>query len=163
MQKNYKKIRPDIIHGHFITDFGLPTIFFGNYPKVVSAMGSDISSDVEKSKISMLNCKLILKKADIVLAHDEPAKRRLMELGCDEKKIFVQQKGVHVSKFSPNAKSQALKEKLGIVDKYSVINARALINDKYHVDVFINAIVTIQPSKKLRVNFLIFLYFLKFL
>ncbi len=145
IKKLIKEINPDIIHGHYLLEHGFYAVISGFKPMVVSAMGGDIETDIESSKINRLLYKFIFKKADVIHAHNEPAKRRLVELGCNEKKIFVQPWGIDTHRFSPNAKSQVLKEKLGIVDKYSVINARTL-NDSYHVDIFIKAIPQVLKS-----------------
>ena len=139
IRKIIRKINPDIVHAHYVTQYGFCGALSGLHPFVVSAWGSDIARDPEKSKIFGFLVKFALKKADLVHTGDEPGKERLLELGCDEGKIFIQPSGVDVNRFSPEAKSKSLKEKLGITDKYSVINARHL-KPEYNVDVFIKAI-----------------------
>jgi len=88
IKKLIKEINPDIIHGFYFVEHGFYASASGFKPLIVSAMGSDIATVPETSKIAMLICKFVLKKADVVHVHDELAKRRLMELGCDEKKYL---------------------------------------------------------------------------
>ncbi len=139
IRKIIKKMDPDIVHAHYVTQYGFCGALSGLHPFVVSAWGGDIARDPEKSKIFRFLVKFALKKADLVHTGDEPGKKRLLELGCDEGKIFIQPFGIDVNRFSPEAKSKSLKEKLGITDKYSVINARHL-KPEYDVNTFIKAI-----------------------
>jgi len=139
IKKILKKIKPDILHGHYLTCYAFFAACTGFRPLVVSAWGSDIATDPDKSWFLKLIVKYVLGKADLVHVGDEPAKKRAIELGCQPNKIFIQPWGIDVLKFSPDKKNQSLKEKLAITNNYSVINTCALINEKNHIDIFIKA------------------------
>lgn len=134
-----KKIRPDIVHAHYVSNYGFYGAMSGFHPFIVSTWGSDIAVAPERYPIIKFFVRYALRKADLVHTGDIPGKKRLMELGCDENKIFVQPHGVDTESFSPNAYSEKLRGELGISDKYSVLNARWL-KPSYNVDVFIKAI-----------------------
>jgi len=104
----------------------------------LSAWGSDISTDPQESRITDFLVRFALKKADMVHTGDEVGRRRLMELGCDPGKIFVQQWGTDTNQFSPKARSKALRRSLGIDDGYSVLCARWWFS-QYRVDVLVKA------------------------
>lgn len=133
-----KKIKPDILHAHQVVPFGLYGALSGFHPFVVSAWGSDIATFPEKSKIHRSLVRYVLKKADLVHTGDKTGKKRLIELGCAEKRIFIQPTGIDVKRFSPEAKSEDLRRKLGIEDKYSVLCAR-WFKPHYNIDIFIKA------------------------
>jgi len=140
IKKILKKIKPDILHGHYLTCYAFFAACTGFHPLIVSIWGSDISTDPDKSWLLMLIVKYVFKKSDLVHVGDNVSKSRAIELGCRPNKIFIQPWGIDISKFSPDKKNQSLKEKLTIVDNYSIINTRCLDIKKYHVDIFIKAI-----------------------
>lgn len=134
-----RKINPDILHAFYITNNGVVAALSGFHPLILSAWGSDIGTDPEKSGVIRFFIRLALKTADLVETSDEPGRKRLMELGCDSKKIFLQNMGVDTTLFSPAARSVELRKGLGIDNSYSVICARSWRSD-YHVEVLIRAI-----------------------
>jgi len=146
IRRAVKKIDPDILHAHYISHYGVYAALSGFHPLILSAWGSDISVDPEKSRIHKFFVKLALKKADIVHTSDEIGRKRLIELGCDPRKVFVQNWGVDTNRFSPEARSQSLRRSLGIDDMYSVLCARWW-RPNYRVDVFIRAMPLV--SKKI--------------
>jgi len=139
VKKAVKKIHPDILHAHCISHYGVYATLAGFHPLILSAWGSDISVDPEKSRIRRFFVTFALKRADLVHTGDNVGKKRLTELGCDPRKIFLQNWGVDVNRFSPDAKSQPLRRSLEIDDVYSVLCARWWLSE-YRVDVFVKAI-----------------------
>ncbi len=134
-----RKIKPDVLHAFYITNNGVVAALSGFHPLVLSAWGDDIATDPERSGILKLFIKFALKVATLVETADELGRERLVELGCDSRKIFVQNMGVDTSLFSPNSKSEILRKKLGINHSYSVVCARWW-KPEYRVDVCIKAI-----------------------
>ena len=156
LRKVIKKTEPDILQAYGISCMDtVPAAFSGFHPLIYNAIGSDIAVGPEESLRVKLLTFFALNRADLVSTSDESVKKRLIELGCAEKKIFIAPTtmAVDVHQFSPDARSQSLRKKLGIEDKYSVIIARRL-QRKYSIDVFIKAIPHVL--KKMRnVKFII--------
>jgi glycosyltransferase involved in cell wall biosynthesis len=136
IRKAVKKIDPDVLHAHYISHYGVYGALTGFHPFVLTAYGSDIFEAPEKSKISRLIVKYAIKKANLV--HTVSARARLIELGCDPRKIFVQQWGVDTNLFSPNARSQSLRTSVGVDSGYLVLCARNW-EPMNNVEVFIKA------------------------
>ena len=134
-----RKIKPDVLHAFYITNNGVVAALSGFHPLILSAWGSDIGTDPEKSRMVRFLIKLALKTADLVETGDELGRRRLMELSVDPKKIFLHNMGVDTTLFSPAAKSVELRRSLGIDNSYSVLCARWW-RPEYHVAVLIRAI-----------------------
>jgi glycosyltransferase involved in cell wall biosynthesis len=134
-----RKIKPDVLHAFYITNNGVVAALSGFRPLVLSAWGDDIATDPERSGILKLLIKLSLRISTLVETGDELGRRRLMELGCDPRKIFVQNMGVDTTLFSPNARSETLRKELKIDNSYSVLCARWW-KPEYRVDVCIKAI-----------------------
>jgi len=140
IRKIINKIKPDILHAHQVTPYGVYGALSGFHPFIASPWGSDIATLPERSKILKFFVNFTLRRADLVNFYDKPTKERLIELGCDEQKlIFLNVTGVDTEKFSPQKRSKKLRKELGIEDSYSVLNARHL-EPHYNVDVFIKAI-----------------------
>jgi len=138
IRKTVKEIEPDVLHAHYISHYGIYAALSGFHPLILSAWGSDIAMDPERSRIARFFVKFALKKADLVHTGDAVGMNRLIELGCDRTKIFVQHWGVDTNLFSPKARSPSLRKKLGISRTYSVIMTRKW-SEIYHVEVFIKA------------------------
>ena len=136
IRKAVKKINPDVLHAHYISNYGVYGALTGFHPFVLTAYGSDIFEAPEKSIISRLAIKYAIKKADLV--HTVSARARLIELGCDPRKIFVQQWGVDTNLFSPKARSQSLRIRVGVDSGYLVLCAR-IWEPINNVKVFIKA------------------------
>jgi len=107
IRKTVRKINPDVLHAHYITNYGLCGALSGFHPLILSPWGSDIATDPERSRIKKLLIRFAFERADLVQINTELGKKRLIELGCDPRKIFMQQWGVDTNRFSPKARSQS--------------------------------------------------------
>jgi len=145
IRKMVRKINPDVLHAHYITNYGVCAAFSGFHPFVLSPWGSDITTDPQRSPIKKLLIRFALKKADLVEAYDTRA--LLMELGCDPRKIFVQPWGVNTNQFSPKARSKSLRRSLGVDNVYSVLCARYW-RPPYNVEVFVKAVPLVLKRMK---------------
>ena len=134
-----KKIKPDIVHAHYVTQYGFCGAFSGFHPLVISPWGSDISSDPEKSKILRFLVRYALKKADLVRAGDDVVYERIKRLKGAGKNIKLLKEGIDPNKFKPDRRK---KKKNG---KMRVLNLRKS-QGKYNVSVLINAIPKITKT-----------------
>jgi glycosyltransferase involved in cell wall biosynthesis len=133
-----RKFKPDILHAFYLTNNGVIGALSDFHPLILTPLGSDITTDPERSRIFRILVKLSLKRADVVHACDDLTKRRLVELGCAPEKILVQQFGVDTNRFSPGARSQSLRRKLASDETFLVLCGRWW-RPQYSVDVFIRA------------------------
>jgi glycosyltransferase involved in cell wall biosynthesis len=94
-----KKIKPDIVHAHYVTDYGLYGAFSDIHPLVITAWGSDILISPNNSKINTYIVRYALKRADLITCDSEMV-MKTAALYCDTpKKIFVIQWGVNLNSF----------------------------------------------------------------
>jgi len=136
-----RKIKPQVIIAHYAS--GTETFAAAlshRHPFIVIAWGSDIAIDTEKSKILKTEVKYVLRMADIVHTGDQFGKERLMQLGCDEQKIFVQPWGVDVEIFE---KKIITKKPC----KFVILSANRW-EPSHHVDVLIKAIPSVVKEKE---------------
>jgi glycosyltransferase involved in cell wall biosynthesis len=95
------KIKPDILHAHFITDCGFLGALSGFHPLVLTAWGSDVLVAPRKSRISRYSVKFALKRADLITTDGENAIEEMIILGADPDKIHYVLHGIDTRKFSP--------------------------------------------------------------
>jgi len=134
-----KKIKPDIVDGHFITVYGFLAACSGFHPLVVSAWGSDILIYPRRNFFFKAITKYALKRADVITCDSEVAQEGLTKLGAEPAKIRVIFKGVDTQQFSPQHRSQELREKLGVYEVPTVVSIRNL-KPIYNVEMLIKAI-----------------------
>jgi len=97
-----RKIKPDIIHAHFISKFGFHAAFLGIHPVVMSAWGDDILIIPHWSKFLRYFTKLSLKRADKIYAVSEDiAKKIVSNFEISVKKVTVVPFGVNTELFRP--------------------------------------------------------------
>jgi glycosyltransferase involved in cell wall biosynthesis len=97
-----RKIKPDILHAHYIFGYGLFGALSGFHPFVVSPWGSDIATFPEKSKIHRSLVKYALKRADLVHVGDETTAERVKSLIGGRSSIHLIKWGIKPDLFRPN-------------------------------------------------------------
>jgi L-malate glycosyltransferase len=139
------KIRPDILHGHYLSHFGMLAGLFGRLtgfkPIIVSAWGSDILIGANGFKKFLI--KQVLKTADCVHCDGSNVERILLEWGVEKKKLNLIRFGVDTLLFSPTIKSQNSTDSLCTISSPFVISTRSL-NLLYDVETFIKAIPIVR-------------------
>lgn len=134
-----KKIKPDIVHAHYVTQYGFCGAFSGFHPLVISAWGSDVLIDPHNSRILKMLVKFALKKADLITCDGENSKEAMIKFGEDSQKIKIVYHGVDTKEFNPKQKDRKLREELEIVNSPTVISTRGL-KPIYNVESLIKAI-----------------------
>lgn len=74
------EIKPDILHAHYATSFGLLAVVSGFHPLVVSAWGSDVLVAPEKSMWLRAVVKHVLKNAEALTSDSEYMSSRMVQL-----------------------------------------------------------------------------------
>jgi len=97
-----KKIKPDIVHAHFITKFGFHGALLGFHPLVMSAWGSDVLVIPNNSKLLWHFTKFSLRKADMIFAASKDIMDKIIDnFGVSSEKVKVNTHGVDVGLFRP--------------------------------------------------------------
>lgn len=98
------QIRPDILHAHYVTSYGLLGMLSRYRPFIVSVWGSDLFVDTKKSFFHRYIIKKVLKKADLVTVMANHMIPKIRELGVDENKIMKVTLGIDTEKFNINSR-----------------------------------------------------------
>jgi glycosyltransferase involved in cell wall biosynthesis len=135
-----RKIKPDILHAHYVADNGFRGALSGFHPLVISAWGSDVLIAPKTSKISKWAIRFAVKRADLIICLGENLVKTVEELGANPARVRVNLMGVDTEKFAPLAGDTSLRKKeLGLFDSPIIISTRKL-KPVYNVETLIKAI-----------------------
>lgn len=97
-----RRLKPDIVHAHFISKFGFHAAFLGAHPVVMSAWGDDILIIPYWSKLLWYFTKISLKRADLIYAASKDIMNKtISNFKISSKKIKINTHGVDVGLFYP--------------------------------------------------------------
>jgi len=136
------RIKPDVLHAHYVTNYGLFGALCGFKPFILTAWGSDVLAVPEARLISIIKKQLAifaLKKADVITCDAKHMKEAMKNLGIPQEKIELIYFGVDTRKFSLGHKSNTLKAKLGINDSPTIISLRNL-EPVYDIETLIKSV-----------------------
>jgi len=135
-----KKISPDIIHSHYVTNNGILGCFFkGDKPFVVTAWGSDIFLE-SNGLIRKLITRKVLKSATLITADSDTLCREISRLTEDKGRIFNIQWGVDLREIEATKSISAIKAQYNIPDDHKVVMSLRDIKPLYNIEVFIKSI-----------------------
>ncbi|MGQ9631390.1 MAG: glycosyltransferase [bacterium] len=142
-----RRIRPEILHSHYITEDGWYGALSGFHPFVLTAWGSDVYRLID---IYRPVSKYAVCHADFLTANSEDLKKNLIALGANPKRVAVIKWGVDRARFHPGATSR-VRDELGIGDAPVILSVRSL-KSFYNIDVIIDAfskVLRTVPEAKL--------------
>jgi glycosyltransferase involved in cell wall biosynthesis len=111
-----KKIKPDLIHAHFIAKYGFHLPFLGNYPKIVTAWGDDILILPQSSRILFFFTRHVLNSVDLNYAVSHDIRDHIInDFTIPETKVHYLPFGVDTYQFSPPQDSPDKEKKTVVI------------------------------------------------
>jgi L-malate glycosyltransferase len=105
IKKLVKKIRPELIHAHFVTKYGFHLWGIGNYPKIVSAWGDDILILPKKSWLIREYTRKVLTVTDLIFSDSQDISNHIItDFNITPKKVRFLPVGTDTAFFSPGNK-----------------------------------------------------------
>ena len=145
MKNAILQFKPDVLHAHYATSYGLIGALSGFHPFVISAWGTDVMKFPQKNLLFKSILKYNLKKADAICATSHTIKDFLKP---------VTSKNIHVIPFGVNVNQFSKKEVKSLFNKESfVIGCIKALEDIYNIDILIKAFAVLKskfPSKSLK-------------
>jgi glycosyltransferase involved in cell wall biosynthesis len=89
LSRTLTEIDPDVFHGHFLVEHGFYGAMAGFHPYVVSAWGSDVLVEPERSRVSRMIAKWTLRRTDLVTSNNAHMAEQIVRLGADRAKVEV--------------------------------------------------------------------------
>lgn len=97
-----KKIKPDLIHAHFVAKYGFHLPFLPRRPSIVTAWGDDILILPQKSRMIHFFTRLALNHAELVYAVSQDLRDHIIhDFGISPEKVRYMPFGINTKKFSP--------------------------------------------------------------
>ncbi len=139
------QFKPDVVHAHYATSYGLIGALSGYHPFVISAWGTDVMKFPQQNFLNKFILKYNLRKADAICATSYTIKEYLKFV--TKKEAIVIPFGVEVHVFNK-------KEVVNLFPKGSfVIGCIKALEDIYNIDILIKSFSVLKlnhPEKKLK-------------
>lgn len=132
------EFKPDIVHAHYATSYGLLGARSGFHPLIISAWGSDIFEFPKKSWMHRFLLKRNLKKADAVFSTSEVMKREVQALGIES--VFVTPFGIDLDVYKPQPPVEIIPAGM------KVIGTIKTLEKIYGIDVLIRAFEIVKSQ-----------------
>jgi len=93
-----RRIKPDIVHAHYLPSNGMMAAMAGVHPLIVTAHGSDVHYCIHHV-IKRHAILLALRRADLVNAVSRDLERKILSLGLPAEKVFCLTLGIDTKRF----------------------------------------------------------------
>lgn len=94
-----KKLKPDIVHAHYVTSAGLTAMVCGFHPTIVTVHGSDLMTRI-RSRIWRPLLKRIFKYSDCINTVSKDLQSMILSMGISPDKIETFTLGIDTDKFA---------------------------------------------------------------
>jgi len=108
VRKHILRAKPDIVHAHFLSSYGVLGALSGFRPLVVSCWGSDVYVFPKKSPIHRFIVERAADQFDLLLTQTRTATQAVKRLGVPESKVECFAWGIDTDLFNPVAAPDSL-------------------------------------------------------
>lgn len=140
LKRAINRIKPDLVHAHYVTSYGGLALLSGFRPLIVTAWGSDVLIAPKNSLIARITVSNVFEKSELITCDAFHMKKAIMKFGVPESKIKIINFGIDIERFSPGKKNERLLEKLGILSNQKVVISLRRLGEIYNVETLIKAI-----------------------
>jgi glycosyltransferase involved in cell wall biosynthesis len=133
--RELRRINPDVLHAHYVSDYGFLAALSGRHPMVVSAWGSDLLVDPKLSMITRRLVRWVLARADLITYNADQLGQAARAMGAPAERLLQVVIGV-----GPEMLDALSTRMVAPADREPVIlSQRSLERTLYNVDVVISA------------------------
>jgi len=141
IRKLIKKIKPDILHSHYASSYGLIGALSDYHPLIISVWGSDVFDFPRRSLLHKRLLKYSLNKADIVCSTGRGMAEEIKKI--INKQVFVTPFGVDTELFKPYKNKKSKSVTIGTVKNLEKI---------YNIDLLIKSFVELKERLKNKID-----------
>lgn len=142
LKKMIREFKPDIMHAHFATSYGLLGALSGFHPFILSVWGSDVFDFPKKSSLHRKILEYNLKKADKILSTSNVMAAETKKY--TDKEIEVTPFGIDIDRFKPEKADRTASTPFSESD--IVVGTIKLIETKYGINYLIEAFSTVAKK-----------------
>lgn len=136
IKKVLRDIKPDVLHAHYATSYGIAGSLTRFHPYIITALGSDVLISAKNSFLYGMLVKYALKKADWVTAMADHMKDAMVNMGIDSSKITTVMFGIDPEIFNHNKRRVSV----GIFTLTSTRNFEPV----YNLKLLLNALALVK-------------------
>ena len=133
-----KHFKPDVLHAHYATSYGLVGALSGFHPYIISSWGTDVMKFPNKNFVAKSILKYNFRSADLLCATSNTIKEYISKV--TKKEVTVVPFGVDVSVFSSKI-VDSLFEK-----DHFVIGSIKPLENLYNIDILIHSFALLLPK-----------------
>lgn len=138
LKKIIKHFKPDILHAHYATSYGLVGALSQYHPYIISSWGTDVMKFPNKNFVAKSILKYNFKHADLLCATSNTIKDCIHDV--IKKDVTVIPFGVDVEIFSPKKVKSLFNE-----DEF-VLGSIKPLEELYNVDILIKSFAALRPK-----------------
>lgn len=143
-RKLVRKIKPDILHAHYISDNGFLAAMTGFHPLVLTVWGSDVFVDPQRSPIDRYKVRFALKRADLITTSlrytTEYIRQELLDVSPNKLKALPWGLDTNLFKKGYLNEVSMLRKNLGISDNtFTILSPRAM-SEHYGIEYIVKSI-----------------------
>jgi L-malate glycosyltransferase len=120
-----RRLRPDVLHAHFLSRYGWQARLSGFHPLVVSPWGSDLYVAPRRSPRARLWAWITLRSADLVTVVSEQMRSTVISAGAHPDRVRTIQFGVDTARFQPGPVPDEVIARLGLAGRHVIFSPRA--------------------------------------
>ena len=138
IKKILADIKPDLLHAHYATSYGIAGALTAFHPYIVTALGSDVLISPQNSLLYRILIKYALRKADWVTGMAEHMKEAMVKLGINDDKINVVLFGIDPQVFNHNNRK--------VSETDFVITSTRNFEPVYNIELLLNALNLVKEK-----------------
>ena len=148
LRRIIRDLKPDVVHGHFLTEYGWHAWMSGFHPYAITVWGSDVTMSLRRSRRTAFYGRVALRSADLVTGDSVALVEDTIAAGARRERTHLVQFGVDTGRFSPGPDPIALRARLGLAGR-RVIFAPRLIRPLYRHGVAVEAMAGLPDDVSL--------------
>lgn len=137
-----RRLEPDLLHAHYVSDYGFLAALVGRHPLVVSAWGSDLLLDPWRSAITRAMVRWVLRHSELVTYDARQVADAAQRLGARPESLLEVVMGVddEYLRLTAGAQPQERREPL-------IASLRSLGREVYMVEVVVRAMQEVLHAR----------------
>ncbi|HEX7490558.1 MAG TPA: glycosyltransferase [Candidatus Limnocylindrales bacterium] len=126
LRKVLRLLRPDVVHAHFLTEYGWHAWMSGHHPYAITVWGSDVTISLRRSRRTAFYGRMALHAADMVTGDSASLVEDTIAAGSRRERTHLIQFGVDTRRFAPAPDPVALRRRLGLEGRRVLLSPRAI-------------------------------------
>ncbi|MFI5259769.1 MAG: glycosyltransferase [Candidatus Limnocylindrales bacterium] len=120
------RLGPDVVHAHYLTEYGWHAWMSGFHPYGITVWGSDVTISLRKSRRTALYGRVSLRSADLVTGDSASLVEDVIRAGARRDRTHLVQFGVDTRRFAPGPDPEQLRARLGLAGRRVLFSPRLI-------------------------------------